>query len=95
MSAEVINLSSIKPIDTNTIVKSLKKTGKAVTAENHSIMGGMGSAVLEAICDKCPVPVKMVGILDRYGESAELDDLFEKYNLRAADIVNAAVDLCK
>jgi transketolase len=95
ISAEVINLSSIKPIDTDTLVKSLKKTGKAVTAENHSIMGGMGSAVLETICDKCPVPVKMVGILDRYVESAELGDLFEKYNLCTEDIVKAAVDLCR
>jgi transketolase len=55
----------------------------------------MGSAVLEAICDKFPIPVKMVGIKDRYGESAELKDLFEKYNLCAADIVKAAEDLCK
>ena len=95
ISAEVINLSSIKPIDTDTLVKSLKKTGKAVTAENHNIMGGMGSAVLEAICDKSPVPVKMIGIMDQYGESAELKDLFEKYHLRAQDIVYAAEELLK
>jgi transketolase len=95
ISAEVINLSSIKPIDTDTLVKSLKKTGKAVTAENHNIMGGMGSAVLEAICDKSPVPVKMIGIIDQYGESAELKDLFEKYHLRTQDIVYAAEELLK
>jgi transketolase len=95
ISAEVINLSCIKPIDTDTLIKSLKKTGKAVTAENHNIMGGMGSAVLEAICDKCPVPVKMVGIMDKYGESAELKDLFEKYHLRARDIIYAAEELLK
>ena len=95
ISAEVINLSSIKPIDTDTLVRSLNKTKKAVTAENHSVMGGMGSAVLEAICDKSPVPVKMIGIMDRYGESAELKDLFEKYNLCTSDIVNAARLLCK
>ena len=90
ISAEVINLSCIKPIDSETLVKSLAKTKKAVTAENHSIMGGMGSAVLEAICDRYPVPVKMVGIMDKYGESAELKELFEKYNLQASDIVRAA-----
>ncbi len=95
ISAEVINLSSIKPIDTDTLVKSLKKTGKAVTAENHSIMGGMGSAVLEAISDKCPVPVKMVGVLDRLWRICRISDLFEKYNLRAEDITKAAEDLCK
>ena len=94
ISAEVINLSSIKPIDTETLVKSLAKTKKAVTAENHSIMGGMGSAVLEAICGSCPVPVKMVGIMDKYGESAEIKDLFEKYNLQASDIVRAAEQVC-
>ncbi len=95
VSAEVINLSSIKPIDTATLVKSLKKTGYAVTAENHSIMGGMGSAVLEAVCDKAPVPVKMVGIMDRYGESAELKDLFVKYHLQTEDILAAAEEILK
>jgi len=95
ISAEVINLSCIKPIDVDTIIKSLKKTGKAITAENHNIMGGMGSAVLEAICDKFPVPVKMVGILDKYGESAELKDLFEKYHLRTQDIVDSAEEIVR
>ena len=95
ISAEVINLSCIKPIDTETLIKSLRKTGKAITAENHNIMGGMGSAVLEAICDKIPVPVKMVGISDHYGESAELKDLFEKYHLRSQDILCAAEELLK
>jgi transketolase len=95
VSAEVINLSTIKPIDTDTLVKSLKKTGRAVTAENHTVMGGMGSAVLEAISDKCPVPVKMVGILDRYGESAEIKDLFVKYHLCTEDIIKAAAEIMK
>jgi len=95
VSAEVINLSSIKPIDTGTLVASLKKTGRAVTAENHNVMGGVGSAVLEAICDKCPVPLKMVGIHDRYGESADIKDLFEKYGLCTADIVKAAEEILK
>ncbi len=95
IDAEVINLSCIKPIDTDTIVRSLKKTGKAVTAENHSVIGGMGSAVLETICDKYPVPVKMVGIPDKYGESAELKNLFKKYHLTSEDIFNSAIDIVK
>jgi transketolase len=93
ISAEVINLSTVKPIDREALVKSLKKTGRAVTAENHSVVGGLGSAVLEAICDTLPVPVKMVGIMDRYGESAALEDLFEKYGLTSRAIVLAAREL--
>lgn len=93
VNAEVINLSTIKPVDRDVLMKSLKKTGKAVTAENHSVIGGMGSAVLEAICDTMPVPVKMVGIMDRYGESAALEDLLEKYGLTARKIVSAAEEV--
>jgi len=95
IEAEVINLSAIKPFDTETVLKSVKKTGRAVTAENHSIIGGAGSAVLENLSDKCPVLTKMVGIMDKYGESGELEDLFGKYGLTSEKVFEAALELMK
>ena len=92
IDAEVINLTAIKPFDTETVRKSVKKTGRAVTAENHSVIGGVGSAVLEALCSD-PVPVKMVGIEDKCGESGALEDLFEKYGLTTERVVAAALEL--
>lgn len=92
IDAEVINLSAIKPFDTQTVMQSVRKTGRAVTAENHSIVGGVGSAVLEALCGQ-PVPVKMVGIRDRFGESGTLNELFEKYGLTSEKVVEAALKL--
>jgi transketolase len=92
IDAEVINLSAIKPFDTETVLRSVKKTGRAVTAENHSVIGGVGSAVLEALCGN-PVPVSMVGIQDKFGESGSLEDLFEKYGLTSEKVVSAALEL--
>jgi transketolase len=92
IDAEVINLSAIKPFDKQTVMESVKKTGKAVTAENHSVIGGVGSAVLEAMSE-CPVPVKMVGIMDSFGESGTIAELFEKYGLTSERIVEAAMEL--
>jgi transketolase len=92
IDAEVINLSAIKPFDTETVLRSVKKTGRAVTAENHSVIGGVGSAVLEALCGN-PVPVCMVGIQDKFGESGSLEDLFEKYGLTSEKVVSAALEL--
>jgi transketolase len=93
IEAEVINMSAIKPVDAETLAGSVRKTGGAVTAENHSVIGGVGSAVLETLSAICPVPVKRVGIMDRYGESAALKDLFEKYGLTSSKVVDAAMDI--
>jgi transketolase len=95
VQAEVVNCSSIKPIDAETIIGSVRKTGKAVTAENHSILGGMGSAVAEVVVRDCPVPMRMVGINDCYGESGPLEDLFEAYGLTTNEILKAAEELLK
>lgn len=91
ISAEVINCASIKPLDEETILKSVRKTGAAVTAENHSIIGGMGSAVAELLGENAPVPMKRVGIMDRFGESGALEELFPKYGLTSAAVIEAAV----
>ena len=89
ISAEVINCSTIKPLDENTIFRSATKTKAVVTAENHSVIGGLGSAITEFVSEYCPVPVKRIGILDSYGESGNLDDLFLKYGLTAQAVMEA------
>ena len=90
IDAEVINVSTIKPLDTECIIASVSKTGCAVTAEEHSIIGGLGSAVAETVADECPVPVVRVGTKDTFGESGKAEALMEKYGLTAKDIVKAA-----
>ena len=90
ISAEVINCSSIKPLDETTILASVQKTGAAVTAENHSIIGGTGSAVSELIVENYPVPLLRVGIRDTYGESGPMEDLLPKYGLTSRAIVDAS-----
>lgn len=92
ISAEVINISTIKPLDADAVIGSVKKTGCAVTAEEHSIIGGLGSAVAEAISVSCPVPLVRVGTKDTFGESGKAEMLMEKYGLTAKDIVKAAKD---
>jgi len=87
IDAEVINMSSIKPIDENLILKSANKTKKIFTCEEHSIIGGLGSAVLEVLEEKTGVFVKRIGINDCFGESGLPEELFEKYGLSAAKIV--------
>ena len=92
ISAEVINISTIKPLDAETVLKSVGKTGCAVTAEEHSIIGGLGSAVTEVVSESCPVPVVRVGTKDTFGESGKAELLMKKYGLTAEDIVAAAKD---
>lgn len=86
ISAEVINIHTIKPLDTELIVKSVKKTGKVVTAEEHTIIGGLGGAVCEALSEKAPTPVLRIGINDVFGESGTAAALVAKYGLDGAGI---------
>lgn len=85
----VINLHTVKPIDENIIIKAAYDTGAIVTAEEHQIMGGMGSAVAEVIVKKYPVPIEMVGIHDSFGESGTPDELMQIYELTYLDIIKA------
>lgn len=87
ISAEVINLHTIKPIDSTALIESVRKTGAIVTAEEHQIMGGMGSAVLEVLAQNLPVPAEMVGILDTFGESGKPEELMEKYGCKYHHII--------
>lgn len=81
VNAEVINICTIKPLDEELIVKSAKKTGKVVTVEEHSVIGGLGSAVCDALCKAAPTPVCKLGVQDVYGESGSAQALLEKYKL--------------
>jgi len=95
IEASVIDLHTIKPIDTQTIVKFATKCGRIVTAEEHNIMGGMGSAVAEVLVENKPVPMKRVGMMDTFGESGEAKELMKKYGLTSDDIEAAASSLVK
>jgi len=90
INAEVINMSTIKPLDSNCILRSVKKTRCVVTAEEHSIIGGLGSAVAECISEADPVPLIRVGTKDTFGESGNPNDLMKKYGLTSKDIIEAA-----
>ena len=86
IEARVIDMHTLKPLDTDIIRKAAEDTGCIVTAEEHGVIGGLGSAVAEVVCQECPVPVAMVGQQDTFGESGEPDELLEKYGMTAAAI---------
>jgi len=90
ISAEVINISTLKPLDEKIIIESAHSTGAVVTAEEHQIIGGLGSAVAETLGENYPVPLERIGIKDKFGESGKPEELFEKYQLTANDIYKAA-----
>jgi transketolase len=90
ISARVINMHTIKPIDKNAVIQAAKETGAIVVAEEHSIIGGLGSAVGDIVLQENPVPVIKVGVADVFAESGSPADLLEKYGLTAKDIVKAA-----
>ena len=90
ISAEVVNVGTIKPLDAETILASAQKTGCAVSAEEHSIIGGLGSAIAEALIDAGPVPMERVGVPDTFTESGKPAELLKKYGMTPADIAGAA-----
>ena len=95
ISAEVINICTIKPLDEELIIRSAKKTGKVITAEEHSVIGGLGSAVCDALCKSYPVPVMKIGIQDVFGESGSAQALVEKYKLDGKGIYQQIKDYLK
>jgi transketolase len=95
IDARVINMHTIKPIDKEAIIKAAKETGAIVTAEEHQVNAGFGSAIAEVVVENYPVPLKRVGILDRFGESGEPDELMVEFNLKSTDIVRAAEDVLR
>ena len=95
IDAKVINIHTIKPMDKDIIINAAKETKAIVTAEEHSIIGGLGSAVLEVLSDEYPVPVKRVGVMDTFGESGKPADLLKKYKLTADEIVVKTKEVLK
>jgi transketolase len=93
VSAAVVDLHTIKPIDSETIVRLARKCGRVVTAEEHNIMGGMGSAVAEVLGEKCPTQMKRVGVMDTFGESGQTGELLKKYGLTSESIEEACLGL--
>ena len=90
VSAAVINIHTIKPLDTELLAQYAEKTGAVVTAEEHSVIGGLGAAVCEALAESCPVPVLRVGVNDMYGRSGKVPELLEIYGLTARNIYENA-----
>ncbi len=89
ISARVVNIHTIKPIDENLIVETAKRTGKIITVEEHSVIGGLGSAVAEVLAKNFPTPQKFLGIQDRFGQSGTPAALLKEYGLTVEDIINA------
>ena len=90
IDARVINIHTIKPLDKDLILKAAAETGAIVTAEEHSVIGGLGAAVAETVCEKCPVPVVRVGVNDEFGRSGTVPALLEMYGLTPANIAAKA-----
>ncbi len=95
ISAEIINVHTIKPLDEETIIKSISKTSCAVTAEEHQLNGGLGESIARLLAENQPTPLELIGVNDRFGESGTPAQLMEKYGLNAASIAKAARKVLK
>lgn len=95
IDAKIINIHTIKPLDEELIVAAAKETGKVVTVEEHSVIGGLGSAVCDALAEKCPVPVKKIGVQDVFGESGPAVALLAKYKLDGEGVYKQVKEFCK
>lgn len=95
INARVINMATIKPIDRDIVIKAAKETGKIVTVEEHSVIGGLGSAVCDVVCEECPVPVVKIGVNDEFGYSGPAVDLLKNFGLSSENIVNTVLDVLK
>ncbi|PWJ40005.1 transketolase family protein [Sediminitomix flava] len=95
IEADIINIHTIKPLDTEAILKSVKKTGCVVTAEEHQIFGGLGESVAGVLSREYPAPIEMIGVKDVFGESGTPDELMEKYGLKAVNIVESVENVMK
>ena len=95
INACIVNMHTIKPIDKELIIKIARKVGGIVTAEEHTIIGGLGSAVAEVISENSPVPLKRIGLRDRFGQSGSAEELLKEYHLTEEDIIKAAEELMR
>jgi len=86
LDVRVVNIHTIKPIDAEIIEQAARETGAIVTAEEHQVMAGFGSAVAEVVVQRCPVPMRFIGIQDRFGESGQPEELMDLFGLMPRDI---------
>ncbi len=95
ISARVVHLGTVKPLDAEIVLKAARETGAIVTAEEHSVVGGLGGAVAEFLGERCPVPLKRVGVQDRFGTSGKAEELLKYFGLTPEDLVEAAREICQ
>ena len=95
INAMIINMATIKPLDEELVIAAAKKCGKVITCEEHSVIGGLGEAVCACLSEKCPTPVKRIGVNDEFGHSGPAVKLLEQFGLCAANIVATAKEFCK
>ena len=95
INAEIINIATIKPLDEELVVASAEKTGRVITVEEHSIIGGLGEAVCACLSEKCPTPVKRIGVNDEFGHSGPAKDLLKQFGLSAENIVKVTKEFVK
>ncbi len=94
INAMVINMATIKPLDEELVIAAAKKCGKVITCEEHSIIGGLGEAVCACLSEKCPTPVKRIGVNDEFGHSGPAKDLLKQFGLCSDHIVEVAKEIC-
>ena len=94
ISAEIINMATVKPLDEELVIAAAKKCGKIITCEEHSVIGGLGEAVCAVLCEKCPTPVRRIGVNDEFGHSGPAGALLEQFGLTASNIVKVAKEFC-
>jgi transketolase len=90
IDARVLDMHTVKPLDIDAVVRAARETGALVTAEEHSIVGGLGAAVAEVVTDACPVPVKRVGLADRFAETGPYEAILDRYGMSVNAVVTAA-----
>lgn len=95
ISARVINICTIKPLDEELVVKAARECGKIITCEEHSVIGGLGEAVCACLSEQCPVPVRRIGVNDEFGHSGPAAALLKQFGLSAEHIVEVAKEFCK
>ena len=95
IDCEVVNMHTVKPLDADLVAESAAKTGRVVTVEEHSVIGGLGGAVCEALAERCPVPVRRVGVRDVFGESGPAVGLLAKYGLDGAGVAKSIREFLK
>jgi transketolase subunit B (EC 2.2.1.1) len=93
--ARVLNMHTLKPLDTEAVIRAAQETGAILTVENHTIIGGLGSAVSEIVCEEYPIPVKRVGIKDRFGEVGDMTYLRKIMGIDTANIIDSALKLVR